>query len=95
MQEYSLEEYFAAWDPMGFIKDGAEPDEYSSEAREVRLGFQKQMTTRAVGRLVYDVFRGSFEIDPDGLQEQCEIRAAEIKEMIEQTTQSNAGDKMI
>lgn len=82
----TLEQYFAEWDPMDFIKDlGAPNDEYSPEAREVSERYTSKMSSEQIGELTYTVFVEMVELDFDGFKEDSIRRGDEIKSIIEDT----------
>lgn len=76
----TLEQYFARWDPMDFIKDlDAPEDVYSLEARTVVERYNSKMTPEEVGELTYAVFVEMIEVDFDGFKEEALRRGEEIK----------------
>jgi len=77
-----LKEYFAEWDPMGFIKDGAPRDEYDAEAREVTLRFKQDMNPEQMAKMINEVFVEYMEIEPDSFYEDCLQRAPDILEIL-------------
>ena len=80
----TLEQYFAEWDPMGFIKEiGAPEDEYSLEADTVQNRYQSKMTAEQVGELTYAVFVEMIEVDFDGFKEDAIRHGEEIKKILD------------
>lgn len=79
-----LEEYFAAWDPMDFIKNLEAPkDEYSLEAKALIEGYQSKMNSEQVGELTYRVFIEFVESDYEGFREECLQHGTEIKSILD------------
>jgi hypothetical protein len=79
----TLEQYFSEWDPMGFIaKEGAPKDEYDAEAREVRARFKPSLSEKQLGEMVHLIFVEFMEIDPIGFKQDCNNRAAAIRQIL-------------
>ncbi len=84
-----LEEYFASWDPMGFIQElGAPSDEYSLEASTIQSAFEPHMSEAEVGALVYQKFTELMGHDFPGFREQCFERTSEIKRILKKIIQN-------
>ncbi len=79
----TLEQYFAEWDPMDFIKDlDAPKDEYSLEAETVSERYKIEMTAEQVGELVYEVFVELIELDQKDLLDESIQRGQEMKSIL-------------
>lgn len=79
-----LLDYFADWDPMGFIERLDAPrDEYSLESATVKLKYTSNMSSEQVGVLTYNVFIELIESDYDGFREECIARGKEIKAILD------------
>lgn len=80
----ALEQYFAEWDPMDFIKElDAPSDEYAQEAEKIVEKYDAEMSSEQVGELTYTVFVEMIEDDFDGFREEAVLRGEEIKKILD------------
>lgn len=82
-----LQDYFADWDPMGFIGDLEAPrDEYDTEAREVALRCTADMSTEEVSEIMYNVFAEYMDVDSYAFREECHKHAPAILRILHSRT---------
>ncbi|MGF7229204.1 MAG: DUF1871 family protein [Candidatus Saccharibacteria bacterium] len=82
IRKMTIYEYFAKWDPMDFIADGAPHDEYDLEAAKVAQKVTVLDSEDTIASKVNSIFVESMEIDPNDFFDECKTRAPDIKSVL-------------